>query len=71
MPEASRSIADARLEEHERAGGGRIVTACASSLLAFRRRAGARARATKGARPFPIDDLVTYLARAARPWRAV
>jgi Fe-S oxidoreductase len=57
MPRASRGIGDARVAEHERAGGGRIVTACASSLLSFRR---AKARA---------DDIVTWIARAARPWR--
>jgi len=58
MPETARAIAGARLAEHERGGGGRIVTGCASSLLSFRR-AGARA-----------DDLVTWVARAARPRRA-
>src|SRR5207244_7613295 len=36
MPRAARGIADARVAEHERAGGGRIVTACGSSLLSFR-----------------------------------
>lgn len=60
MPGVSRGIADARIDEHERAGGGRIVTACASSLLAFRRRGRA-----------PVDDLVTWIARAARPYRAI
>jgi Fe-S oxidoreductase len=55
MPETARAIAGARVAEHARGGGGRIVTGCASSLLTFRR-AGARA-----------DDLVTFLARAARP----
>ncbi len=53
MPETSREITRARLAEHAAAGGGRLVTSCASSLLAFRR-AGARA-----------DDLVTFLAKAA------
>ena len=60
MPETSRTIADARLDEHEHAGGGRLITACGSSLLAFRRRGRV-----------PVDDLVTWIARAARPWRAV
>ena len=60
MGETARTIAQTRVAEHERAGGGRIVTACASSLLAFRRVAGARA----------VDDLVTWIARAARPSRA-
>jgi dimethylglycine catabolism B len=35
-PEVSRSIAAERLSEHERLGGGIIVTACASSLRRFR-----------------------------------
>jgi Fe-S oxidoreductase len=69
MPDTARTIADARLDEHQRlcdgrdgrgARGGRVVTACGSSLLAFRRRGRA-----------PVDDLVTWIARAARPWRAV
>jgi Fe-S oxidoreductase len=36
MPEASSRIAAARLAAHERAGGGTLVTACASSLRRFR-----------------------------------
>src|SRR5690606_25622475 len=32
MPETSREIAADRLREHERLGGGTLVTACASSL---------------------------------------
>jgi len=36
MPEASARIADSRLESHARLGGGRLVTACASSLRRFR-----------------------------------
>jgi len=55
MPEVARSIADARVEAHTRAGGGRIVTACASSLLALRR----SARGTGVA----VDDLVTWIGR--------
>ena len=55
MPETARAIADARLEAHGRAGGGRIVTACASSLLAMRKRAAAPGVA--------VDDLVTFIAR--------
>ncbi len=50
-PEVSRDIASERVRQHTDEGGGRIVTACASSLKAFRR-AGADA-----------DDLVTWLAR--------
>ena len=36
MPETSARIADLRLQAHERAGGGLLVTACASSLRRFR-----------------------------------
>ncbi len=54
MPETARAIADARLAEHARSGGGRVVTACASSLVAMRK-AGAE-----------VDDIVTWIARAAR-----
>jgi fumarate reductase (CoM/CoB) subunit B len=36
MPETSARIADLRLQAHERAGGGTLVTACASSLRRFR-----------------------------------
>jgi Fe-S oxidoreductase len=36
MPESSARIADLRLQAHERAGGGTLVTACASSLRRFR-----------------------------------
>ena len=36
MPEASARIAAARLLEHDRLGGGVLVTACASSLRRFR-----------------------------------
>jgi Fe-S oxidoreductase len=57
MPEVSRGITKARLAEHDRDGGGRIVTGCASSLLAFRRR-GAQA-----------EDLTSWIARAVVPWR--
>jgi Fe-S oxidoreductase len=61
MPETSRTITEERVAEHDRGGGGRIVTACASSLMSFR-----RARNLKGTK---VDDLVTWIARAARPWR--
>lgn len=50
-PEASRGAATARIAESERLGGGKIVTACASSLRRFK---------TAGA---DADDLVTWLAR--------
>ncbi len=59
MPGVSRTIADTRLQAHARAGGGRVVTACASSLLALRRRALGSGVA--------VDDLVTWIARATRP----
>ncbi len=58
MPEVARAIADARLAAHARAGGGRVVTACASSLIALRR----RARGTG----VVVDDLVTWIARGSR-----
>jgi Fe-S oxidoreductase len=57
MPEVSRAITDTRLEEHQRNGGGRIVTSCAASLLAFRRRPDVK-----------VDDLVTWIARAVSKW---
>jgi Fe-S oxidoreductase len=57
MPSASRAIAGARVAEHADEGGGRLVTACGSSLLAFRR---ANAR---------VSDIVTFLARAIPAWR--
>src|SRR5262249_11166084 len=59
MPATSKAIARDRGAEHKRNGGGRIVTACASSLLSLR-------RANAGTR---VDDLVSWIARAARPWR--
>jgi dimethylglycine catabolism B len=51
MPENSREIARLRKEDHDGRGGGEIVTACARSLLSFRK-AGARA-----------SDLATWIAR--------
>ncbi len=36
MPEASRAIAEARLGDHERLGGGTVVTACATSARRLR-----------------------------------
>jgi Fe-S oxidoreductase len=58
MPATSRAIARTRLGEHEEEGGGSVVTACGSSLLALRR--GSRAETL---------DLVSFLARAVPPWR--
>ena len=63
MPEVARTIAETRMDEHARAGGGKVVTACASSLLSMRRARGTPRRAAK------IDDIVSWIARAARPWR--
>jgi Fe-S oxidoreductase len=60
MPDVARDIAHARVREHAKSGGGRIVTACASSLLSFRRRTRS-----------PVDDVMTWIARAARPWRSL
>jgi Fe-S oxidoreductase len=58
MPEAARRIADARLEAHVLAGGGRVVTACASSLVALRKRPRSPSIA--------VDDLVTWIAASLR-----
>jgi Fe-S oxidoreductase len=58
MPDTARAITRTRVREHTDEGGGSIVTACASSLLAFRRRAEAKA-----------SDIVSVLARAVPPWR--
>jgi len=57
MPETSRRITLERVAEHTEEGGGSIVTACASSLLAFRRHPHAKA-----------SDLVSFLSRALPPW---
>lgn len=54
MPETARAIAADRRQEHDAAGGGTIVTACASSVLSFRK-AGAE-----------VTDLVTVARRAMR-----
>jgi Fe-S oxidoreductase len=58
MPAVARQIADARLEAHVRAGGGRLVTGCAASLLALRKRARGSG--------VVVDDLVSWIARGAR-----
>jgi dimethylglycine catabolism B len=55
MPEVAKTIARTRVDEHEHSGGGRIVTACASSLRALRKN-----------NPSPVDDIVTWIARAVR-----
>jgi dimethylglycine catabolism B len=56
MPAVARDIAAARIEAHRMAGGGRVVTACASSLVALRKAARHSGIA--------IDDLATYIARS-------
>jgi Fe-S oxidoreductase len=55
MPANARAIGDARIATHVDAGGGRIVTGCASSLVALRK-AGA-------ARGVQVDDIVSWIAR--------
>ena len=52
MPEVSKGIAAQRIEDHERSGGGTIVTGCASSKRRFEK---------EGARTV---DLVTIVADA-------
>jgi len=57
MPTVAAAIARARVQQHVEAGGGRIVTGCAASLLALRR-AGRRSGVV-------VEDLVSWIARAA------
>jgi dimethylglycine catabolism B len=61
MPDVARGIATTRLEEHRASGGGRVVTGCASSLSALRKRAAGSGVA--------IDDVVTYIARSLQAGR--
>jgi Fe-S oxidoreductase len=56
MPGVAQGIAEQRLADHDRSGGGTIVTACASSARAFTR-AGAS----------DVLDLATVVARALEP----
>ena len=58
MPSTSTAIAHGRMAEHRDAGGGEVVTACASSLLAFRKTSSA-----------PVSDLVSWIARAVPRFR--
>ncbi|MBX3183009.1 MAG: (Fe-S)-binding protein [Polyangiaceae bacterium] len=58
MPEASRGIAEARLGDHERLGGGTVVTACASSVRRFR---------ASGAAVVDLVELVAQGLPAGRP----
>jgi dimethylglycine catabolism B len=59
MPEVASDITAARLEAHARAGGGRIVTGCASSLRAMR-----RASSSRQGPAVAVDDVVSWIARA-------
>lgn len=52
MPDVARAIADQRVADHERSGGGTIVTACASSARSFRLRGS------------KVLDLATLVVRA-------
>lgn len=54
MPENARAIARARLDEHDRLGGGTLVTACAGSRSWF---------AAQGA---DVEDLATIMARSVK-----
>lgn len=56
MPEIAGDIAKARLDVHRRAGGGRLVTGCVSSLRSLRK----QARGTG----VQVDDLVSWIGRA-------
>ncbi len=58
MPDAARAIAAARIDDHVSEGGGALVTACASSFLAFRRILG-------GA----VSDMSSWIARSVPPWQ--
>ncbi|HWA77655.1 MAG TPA: (Fe-S)-binding protein [Polyangiaceae bacterium] len=52
-PETARQMARDRLLEHDRLGGGKIVTACAQSLRSFR---------TAGAEAIDLATVIRYLA---------
>jgi Fe-S oxidoreductase len=52
-PETARRMARDRVEEHERLGGGKIVTACAQSLRSFR---------TAGAEAVDLATVIRHLA---------
>lgn len=58
MPANSRAIGDARIAAHLAAGGGRLVTGCASSLVALRK-VGAQ-------RGVVVDDVVSWIAKGLR-----
>jgi Fe-S oxidoreductase len=63
MPDTAQRIAEARMAEHEHAGGGEVVTACASSLISFRK------AASRMPSPSRVTDLVSWIARAIPPFR--
>lgn len=69
MPETARTIAETRMAEHARAGGGRVVTGCASSLISMRKARGGDGESAASSSPAAVDDIVTWIARAARPRR--
>jgi len=54
MPDVARGIAEQRLADHERSGGGTIVTGCASSLRSFK----------KADPSVEVVDLATLVSRA-------
>lgn len=56
MPDVARGIAEQRLADHAEAGGGTIITACASSARSFQR-SGAR----------EVLDLATVVMRGLQP----
>ncbi len=58
FPEVSAAIADERLREHERLGGGLVVTGCASSLSRFR---------SRGARVLDMAEVLGMSLRAGSP----
>jgi Fe-S oxidoreductase len=62
MPGVAQAMAEARLAEHLAAGGGRVVTGCASSLTALRRYGSKQ--------DVPVDDLVSYIARSLKAGHA-
>jgi Fe-S oxidoreductase len=59
MPDVSRTIAEQRLADHDRSGGGTIVTACASSMRSFQRSGHVA-----------VLDLATVVRRALEAMRA-
>lgn len=58
MPDVARGIAETRVADHERSGGGTIVTACASSARSF---------AKSGQRTLDLATVVLRALEAAEP----